>query len=131
MTEKEDTLEDLDIQQFKLVDGTDIVAYINSTDGVMILLERPMSVNCVHQQNGYETYFFTKYMPFSDNNIVKLNSRNVISVSPLRSEIKEKYIRAALNSSLENDEMDEPELDDLIDTDMEFELMPSISKCIH
>ena len=131
MTEKEDTLEDLDIQQFRLVDGTDIVAYINSTDGVMILLERPMSVNCIHRQNGYETYFFTKYMPFSDTNIVKLNSKNVISICPLKSEIKEKYIRAALKDGLENDETDEPEIDDLLEPDIEFELMPSISKCIH
>jgi hypothetical protein len=129
MIEENDSLEDMDIQHVKLSDGSEIVTYINSTEGASIIVERPMNLNLVTAANGYDTYYFTKYFPFAKNNLVKLNSRNVISASEVTSEIKEKYIRAALRSDNTSD-IDNG-MEDLDDEDMDLNFMESPSKKLH
>ena len=94
----EDPLDDMDIQHIRLSDGNEIIAYINSIDGAMIVMERPMILNLAMQANGNDTYFFTKFMPFAKSSLVKLNSRNVVSATEVRNDIKERYIHAALKS---------------------------------
>ena len=131
MTDK--SLEDLDIQHVKLTDGTEIIGYINSIDKNIIVMERPMLINSFRNTNGYDTYFFTKYMPFTEINLVKINSTNIIATSTIRDEIKEKYIRAAISDNSKEEEeyeeyMEEEELDELEDT---FLAMMPTSRCIH
>lgn len=129
MIEENDPLDTMDIQHVKLSDGSEIVTYINSTDGASIILERPMNLNLVTTANGYDTYFFTKYFPFAKHNLVKLNSRNVISASEVTDEIKEKYIRAALKSDNTSD-IDNG-MEDASDEDMDLNFMESPSKKLH
>ena len=129
MIEENDSIEEMDIQHVKLSDGSEIVTYINSTEGASILVERPMNLNLVTAANGYDTYYFTKYFPFAKNNLVKLNSRNVISASEVTSEIKEKYIRAALRS--DNTSYIDNGMADLDDDDMDLNFMESPSKKLH
>jgi hypothetical protein len=129
MIEENDSLEDMDIQHVKLSDGSEIVTYINSTEGASIIVERPMNLNLVTAANGYDTYYFTKYFPFAKNNLVKLNSRNVISASEVTDEIKEKYIRAALKSDNTSD-IDNG-MEDASDEDMDLNFMESPSKKLH
>jgi hypothetical protein len=132
MTEQEDPLDDMDVQHIKLSDGIELVGYINSTEGAMILVERPMTINLVQTTNGYDTYFFTKYMPFAKHNIVKLNSRNVIAASEVRNEIKEKYIQAALKTEIaEEEEKLDSEMDLASDEDMDLNFMEPASKKVH
>ena len=129
MIEENDPLDTMDIQHVKLSDGSEIVTYINSTEGASIIVERPMNLNLVTTANGYDTYYFTKYFPFAKNNLVKLNSRNVISASEVTSEIKEKYIRAALKSDNTSD-IDNG-MEDANDEDMDLNFMESPSKKLH
>lgn len=129
MIEENDPLDTMDIQHVKLSDGSEIVTYINSTEGASIILERPMNLNLVTTANGYDTYFFTKYFPFAKHNLVKLNSRNVISASEVTDEIKEKYIRAALKSDNTSD-IDNG-MEDASDEDMDLNFMESPSKKLH
>ena len=130
MTEQEDPLDDMDVQHIKLSDGNELVGYINSTEGAMIIVERPMMINLIQTVNGHDTYFFTKYMPFAKSNIIKLNSRNVISASEVRNEIKEKYIQAALKTEIV-DEYDDEEIENLSDAEMDLNFMEPFSKKIH
>lgn len=129
MIEENDPLDTMDIQHVKLSDGSEIVTYINSTEGASIIVERPMNLNLVTTTNGYDTYFFTKYFPFAKHNLVKLNSRNVISASEVTDEIKEKYIRAALKSDNTSD-IDNG-MEDTSDEDMDLNFMKSPSKKLH
>jgi hypothetical protein len=129
MIEENDPLDTMDIQHVKLSDGSEIVTYINSTEGASIIVERPMNLNLVTTANGYDTYFFTKYFPFAKHNLVKLNSRNVISASEVTDEIKEKYIRAALKSDNTSD-IDNG-MEDASDEDMDLNFMESPSKKLH
>ena len=127
--EENNSLDDMDVQHIKFADGSEIVAYINKIQGAYIIVERPMNLNLVTAANGYDTYYFTKYFPFAKNNLVKLNSRNVISASEVTSEIKEKYIRAALRSDNTSD-IDNG-MEDLNDEDMDLNFMESPSKKLH
>ena len=129
MIEENDPLDTMDIQHVKLSDGSEIVTYINSTEGASIIVERPMNLNLVTTANGYDTYFFTKYFPFAKHNLVKLNSRNVISASEVTDEIKEKYIRAALKSDNTSD-IDNG-MEDTSNEDMDLNFMESPSKKLH
>jgi hypothetical protein len=131
MTEK-DPLDDMDIQHIKLSDGSEIIAYINGIDGAMIIMERPMNLNLAMTTNGNDTYYFTKYMQFAKRNIIKLNSRNVISASEVRNDIKEKYIQAALKSdSHEELQKNDYEMEQASDDDMDLNYMEPISKKLH
>ena len=123
MTEQEDPLDDMNIQHIKLSDGGEIIAYINTTEGASIIVERPMNLNLVTTTNGYDTYFFTKYFPFAKDNLVKLNSRNVISASEVTTEIKEKYVRATIRNEIESNEDLNTNLDDGSDEDMNLNFM--------
>ena len=58
MTEEKHPLTNMDIQQFRLSDGSEIIGYINSIEGAMILMERPMLIGRLQNQGEMETYFF-------------------------------------------------------------------------
>ena len=131
MTEQEDPLDDMNIQHIKLSDGCEIIAYINTTEGASIIVERPMNLNLVTTANGYDTYFFTKYFPFAKDNLVKLNSRNVISASEVTTEIKEKYVRATIRNEIASNEDLNTNLDDDSNEDMNLNFMKSPSKKLH
>ena len=131
MTEK-DPLDDMDIQHIKLSDGSEIIAYINGTEGAMIIMERPMNLNLAMTTGGNDTYYFTKYMQFAKRNIIKLNSRNVISASEVRNDIKEKYIQAALKSDSHDElQKNDYEMEQASDDDMDLNYMEPISKKLH
>ena len=121
MIEEQDSLAQMDIQHFILSDGAEVIGYINSMEGAMVLVERPMLLGKV--KNGeFDTFFFTRYMPFSEGNIIKINSRNIISTCQVRTDIKERYILSALRP--DNYHEEEPIDDDLVD-------MESPSKVFH
>jgi hypothetical protein len=131
MTEK-DPLDDMDIQHIKLSDGNEIIAYINGTEGAMVIMERPMNINLAMTANGNDTYYFTKFMPFAKRNIIKLNSRTIVSAVEVRNDIKEKYIQAALKSDDADRQKDlDREMDLASDDDMDLNYMEPLSKKLH
>jgi hypothetical protein len=127
---EDDPLDTMNIQHIKLSDGSEIVAYINSTEGNFIVAERPMLINSVKTTNGFDTYYFTNYMPFAKVNLIKLNSRNVISASEVNTDIKDKYVRAALQSNSE-DKFDNNTTEEMNEEDMDLNFMESPSKKLH
>jgi hypothetical protein len=132
MTEQEDPLDTLDIRHIKLSDGSEVVGYINGKAGGSLLVERPMLINLVQTTNGYDTYFFTKYMPFAKENIQRINFQNIICGSEVRNEIKERYIQAAIKSEItEEEEKLNSEMDLASDEDMDLNFMEPASKKIH
>jgi len=132
MTEQEDPLDSLDIRHIKLSDGSEVVGYINGKSGGSLLIERPMLINLVQTINGYDTYFFTKYMPFAKENIQRINLQNIICGSEVRNEIKEKYIQAALKTEiLEEEEQTDSEMNIASDEDMDLNFMEPASKKVH
>ena len=135
MTELDNPLDDMDVQHIKLTDGSEIIGYINGIDKAIILMERPMILNLAMTSNGNDTYYFTKYFPFAKSNIVKINSRNVVSASEVRNDIKEKYIQAALKSDqfgrLTQEDQDLDTDTDLTDEEMDLNFMEPASKKIH
>lgn len=128
MTQQEDPLENLDVQHIKLSDGNEIIAYINSFDSGFLVVERPMNINLVTAANGFDTYFFTKYFPFSKHNVIRIHSRNIISASEVSNEIKERYIKAATGTHEDHEEEDD---DRLSDQDLNLNFMDSPSKKYH
>jgi hypothetical protein len=135
MTESDNPLDDMDVQHIKLTDGSEIIGYINGIDKAIILMERPMILNLAMTSNGNDTYYFTKYFPFAKSNVVKINSRNVVSASEVRNDIKEKYIQAALKSDqfgkLTPEDQDLDTDTDLTDEEMDLNFMEPASKKIH
>lgn len=135
MIESNDPLDDMDVQHIKLTDGSEIIGYINSIDKAIILMERPMILNLAMTSNGNDTYYFTKYFPFAKSNIIKINSRNVVSASEVRNDIKERYIQAALKSDvlgkLTEEDQDLDTDTDLTDEEMDLNFMEPASKKIH
>lgn len=90
-------MKDIDIKHIKLSNGEEIVSFINSIRGDDIVLEFPLMLNSVYNNNSTYTYYFTRFMNLTNDNIIHLNTRNIIAYSTVSDEIKEKYIRASLN----------------------------------
>lgn len=87
------------IRNLKLVNGDQIVAYINSESSAdTIILEHPCQLNLYKEKDSTLTYYFTKYMPLSKYGIIRLNSSNIVAYTDISEEVEEKYIRAALSS---------------------------------
>lgn len=128
MTEEQDPLDTMDIRHIRLSDGQEIIAYINAVDGATIVTERPMLVHAI-QNKGYDTYWFSKFMPFAKVNLIKINSRNIISASEVRNDIKEKYLQAAVKTDIE--EHDTEDDIELTDEEMDLNFMEPLSKKIH
>ena len=128
MTEEKHPLTNMDIQQFRLSDGSEIIGYINSIEGAMILMERPMLIGRLQNQGEMETYFFQRFMPFAGDAIVRVSLRNIIATCKLSDDLKERYVIAAIQNQ-EDDELseweDSDDFEDLLD-----EINP-MSKTIH
>lgn len=132
MNDFEDSYDDMDIQHFKLVDGNEIIGYINSSDNNKVFVERPMTLNLAMALDGHDTYYFTKYMPFTKENIVTFHLNNIVSFSEVRNDIKETYIRAALKVEIKDSLYDlDNEMDVATDEEMDLNYMEPISKKIH
>lgn len=90
-------MKDIDIKHIKLSNGEEIVSFINSIKGDDVILEFPLMLNSVYNNNSTYTYYFTRFMNLTNDNIIHLNTRNIIAYSTVSDEIKERYIRASLN----------------------------------
>ena len=87
------------IRNLKLVNGDQIVAYINSeSSSDTIILEHPCQLNLYKEKDSTLTYYFTRYMPLSKYGVIRLNASNIVAYTDVSEEVEEKYIRAALNS---------------------------------
>lgn len=111
-----DPLSELNIQQFNLSSGDSIIGLIKSISGTLVVVEKPLSISR-SVSNGMEAHYFSVYMPLSESNMIKINYSNIVAMSDVSDEIKEKYIRTCLD-----DDADETEDTDDVYSDDEIEI---------
>jgi hypothetical protein len=103
-------LEDLPIKHIRLVNGDQIVSYVQHLEDDTVILEQPLQLHPVMSTNEREsktyTFYFTRYMPLTDNRIVHLNPVNIVTYSDVTDDVMERYISSALEASAEKDRDD-------------------------
>ena len=108
-----DVLGDLNIQQFNLASGDSIIGLVKSVEGNMVVIEKPLAISRT-VSGGMEAHYFSVYMPLSESTMVKVNYNNIVAVSDVTDEIKEKYIRTCIEDNEDDttDDSDEFESDE-------------------
>ena len=119
-------MKDLNIKHLKLINGEEIISLVNQSIGDDLVLEFPLLLNSIYDNDSSYTYYFTKYMNLTNDSLIHINTRNIIAYTSVTDDIKEKYIVSSLrykeNQLLEeyrvNKEIDEKvrrNIDDIID----------------
>lgn len=85
-------MEDLNIRNFKLINGDNIIALVSANNRDNYVVERPVSVYS-SMVGGYQ---FTPWFPFSDQNRHSIDKHNIIGDSSVVEDIKREYIKFAL-----------------------------------
>ena len=85
-------MENLNIRNFKLINGDNIIALISVNNRDHYLVERPVAVY-ITALGGYQ---FQPWCPFSDRTIYSIDKHNIISDSNVIDNIKAEYIKYAL-----------------------------------
>tara|TARA_B100001093_G_scaffold477300_1_gene504437 strand:+ start:2905 stop:3309 length:405 start_codon:yes stop_codon:yes gene_type:complete len=85
-------MENLNIRQFKLVNGETIIALVNSDNQSNYLVERPVIVYS-NMMGGYQ---FHDWFPFSPQKIFTIQKGNIVGDVSLMDDIKATYVKFAL-----------------------------------
>ena len=85
-------MENLNIRQFKLVNGETIIALINTDNKSNYLIERPVIVYS-NMMGGYQ---FHDWFPFSPQKMFTLQKDNIIGDVSIMDDIKATYVKFAL-----------------------------------
>ena len=103
-------LQDLPIKHIRLVNGDQIVSYVQHLEDDTVILEQHLQLHPVMSTNERQsktyTFYFTRYMPLTDNRLVHLNPVNIVTYSDVTDDVMERYISSALEASAEKDRDD-------------------------
>jgi len=88
-------MKDLNIKHIKLINGEEIISLVNQSIGDDLILEFPLLLNTIYDNNS-NTYYFTKYMNLTNDSLIHMNVRNIIAYSNVTDDIKRKYIVSSL-----------------------------------
>lgn len=89
-------MKDLNIKHLKLINGEEIISLVNQSIGDDLILEFPLLLNTIYDNNS-NTYYFTKYMNLTNDSLIHMNVRNIIAYSTVTDDIKRKYIVSSLS----------------------------------
>ena len=89
-------MKDLNIKHLKLINGEEIISLVNQSIGDDLILEFPLLLNTIYDNNS-NTYYFTKYMNLTNDSLIHMNVRNIIAYSSVTDDIKRKYIVSSLS----------------------------------
>ena len=89
-------MKDLNIKHIKLINGEEIISLVNQSIGDDLILEFPLLLNTIYDNNS-NTYYFTKYMNLTNDSLIHMNVRNIIAYSTVTDDIKRKYIVSSLS----------------------------------
>ena len=89
-------MKDLNIKHLKLINGEEIISLVNQSIGDDLILEFPLLLNTIYDNNT-NTYYFTKYMNLTNDSLIHMNVRNIIAYSSVTDDIKRKYIVSSLS----------------------------------
>lgn len=132
-------MEQLNIRNFKLINGDNIIALINVNNRDHYLVERPVAVYTT-VLGGYQ---FQPWFPFSEQTIYSIDKHNIIGDSNVIEDIKAEYIKYALakKESIPGPETQESLIEKLtqqiadrfeIETDpMEEDMLPLDEDTVH
>jgi len=85
-------MEDLNIRNFKLINGDNIIALVSANNRDNYIVERPVAV----YSSMVGGYSFTPWFPFSDQNRHSIDKHNIVGDSSVIEDIKREYIKFAL-----------------------------------
>ena len=87
-------MKELNIRNFKLINGDNIIALVSSDNPDNYLVERPISV--------YSTmicgYQFSPWFPFSEQKRYTIDKHNIMTSSSVVEDIKKEYIKYTLSA---------------------------------
>ena len=89
---KDEELNDVNIQHFKLINGDELIALVRGSEGSRILLEFPLMLNVMPMGSGKESFYFTEWMPMTKDEVIQVYATSIISHSECTDEFKEHYI---------------------------------------
>lgn len=87
-------MEELNIRNFKLINGDNIIALVSNDNRDNYMIERPVSVYST-MIGGYQ---FTPWFPFSEQKRYSIDKHNIIDSSSVVDSIKKEYIKYALSA---------------------------------
>jgi len=97
MNKLPETLDELPIMFFKLMNGESIIAYTHDLDNeYSIGVEEPMSVTI----NTKQEYELIPWIPFSDGRVHILDNMNIVIDSPVNNSMKTEYMKLILDNIL-------------------------------
>lgn len=104
------------IRNIKLTNGDQIVSYVNpESSSETLVLEHPCQLNLYKEKDSSLTYYFTRYMPLSSDDVIRLNVNAVVAYTNVSEEVEAKYIKAALQyeyGSSEDEDEDDFEIEE-------------------
>ena len=81
----------LNIRQFKLLNGEEIIALVNEKDESNFILERPYKVNT----GMIGGFYFVPWFPFSSQKLFKLSKEKIVYHAELDEDMKQEYVKLA------------------------------------
>jgi len=84
-------IEKLNIRQFKLINGEEIVAHVTQKDPSAYIIERPLRI----LSNFIGGYTFQRWFPFSSQKLFKIIKSNIVYHVEIDENIKHEYLKAA------------------------------------
>ncbi len=87
-------MEDLNIRNFKLINGDSIIALVSSDNNDNYMVERPVSVH----SNIVGGYQLRPWFPFSDQKRYSIDKHNIVCDSSIIDQMKVEYITYTLSA---------------------------------
>jgi hypothetical protein len=105
-----DELDDVDIRQFKLSSGDEIVGMVKADDPTSVTVMQPLKLNSSNDED-FTSYSFVEWIPLSKEPICAISKLHIITFVECNNFIKEKYVR------MFTDENGRTSVEDFIDLD--------------
>ena len=88
----------LNVRQFKLINGDDILALVNSKEDNKVVVERPVSIK-TNMLGGYQ---LIPWFPFSQQTIYIIADSDILAHVEIDLDVKETYVKAVTATSPRN-----------------------------
>ena len=85
----------LNVRQFKLINGDDILALVNSKEEDKVVVERPVSIK-TNMLGGYQ---LIPWFPFSQQTIYIIADSDILAHVEIDLDVKETYVKAVTATS--------------------------------
>ena len=105
----------INIRQFKLLNGEEIIAAVSQREPDHYIVERPFAVRC----NMIGGWAFVPWFPFSSQKLFKIAKENIMYHVEIDEDVKTEYIRLATNQNMKPKLRTEEDLEKQLMDDIE------------